>query len=133
MKLPCEVAGRTIVPAIRAMIARELIRAYGMRQREAAQLLGITQTAISKYAHNVRGTAVTSRLEEEIRSRIVETATLLAKRVLDGNALAIEICSACTALRSAGLMCDLCKRADPSIEVQRCTICRQESRSGQSE
>ena len=98
-----------------------------MRQQEAAQLLGITQTAVSKYTHNVRGIAGTSRLEEEIKSRIVETATLLAKRKLDGNSLAIEICSACTALRKAGLMCELCKRADPSIDVQRCVICKQVS------
>ena len=95
MKLPCEVAVKSVVPAIRALLAKELIETYGMKQREAANLLGITQTAVSKYAHHVRGRILLIEKEKKVETLITKTAALLANGNLNRTALALQICITC--------------------------------------
>ena len=48
MKLPCEEALWYVLPQIRSDLAREL------SQKEVADLLGITPSAVSQYAHKKR-------------------------------------------------------------------------------
>ncbi len=55
MLLPCEVAVKSVIPAIRSAIARELTESYGLKQKDVAELLGVTQTAVSKYTSHCRG------------------------------------------------------------------------------
>jgi predicted transcriptional regulator len=40
------------------MLAKKLIDRYSLKQQETANLLGITQAAISKYVRRVRGKAL---------------------------------------------------------------------------
>jgi len=54
MKLPCEEALWYVLPQIRADLARELIK-NGSSQKETAQLLGLTPSAVSQYLHKKRG------------------------------------------------------------------------------
>ncbi len=54
MKLPCEEALWYVLPQIRADIARELTRS-GSTQKEVAELLGLTPSAVSQYLHKKRG------------------------------------------------------------------------------
>jgi uncharacterized protein len=54
MKLPCEEALWYVLPQIRADLAREMINT-GSTQREAAELLGLTPSAVSQYLHKKRG------------------------------------------------------------------------------
>ncbi|MCK5562646.1 transcriptional regulator, partial [Candidatus Bathyarchaeota archaeon] len=58
MPMPCEVAVKSVVPAIRAGLAKELVQTHKLRQIDIANLLGITQTAVSKYTRDVRGRVV---------------------------------------------------------------------------
>src|SRR3989442_8511655 len=55
--IPCEIASKSVIPALRAMVARELIEEYGLKQEQVAVRLGVTQAAVSKYRHQVRGEA----------------------------------------------------------------------------
>jgi len=55
MLLPCEVAVKSLVPTIRSAAARELTQSYGFKQKDVANLLGVTQTAVNKYTRHVRG------------------------------------------------------------------------------
>ena len=123
MKLPCEIATRSVVPAIRALLAKELTETYGMKQREAANLLGITQTAVSKYTHHVRGSILSIDRQKEVKTQISETAALLAHDSLDRTALALQICATCRLVRKKRLMCELCKRVDPAIDTEHCNLC----------
>ncbi len=123
MKLPCEIAVKSVVPAIRALLAEELTETYGMKQREAASLLGITQTAVSKYTHHVRGRVLSIEKEQEVKTRIVKTAASLANGDLDRTALALEICAMCKFARKKRLMCKLCKQVDPTLETGQCRLC----------
>jgi predicted transcriptional regulator len=122
MKLPCEIAVKSVVPAIRARLAIELTQKHKLRQIETAKLLSITQTAVSKYAHYVRGN--TFRIDEEnVKKMITETATSLVQGSLNVTTLAQEICSACRLVREKGLMCQLCKSSNPTLDPEKCTVC----------
>ncbi|MCW4051581.1 MAG: transcriptional regulator, partial [Candidatus Bathyarchaeota archaeon] len=93
MNLPCEIAVKSVVPAIRALLARELVENYKLKQTEAAELLAITQTAVSKYTHHVRGSILPIEKEDEVRKRIIETAASVANGDLNYAALSLQICS----------------------------------------
>jgi predicted transcriptional regulator len=123
MKLPCEITAKSLVPAIRALLAKELIITHGMKQIEAANLLGITQTAISKYAHNVRGRVISIEEDKEITERIKKTATSITEKRLDRTEIAVEICYTCRLVREKRLMCSLCKQADKTMDIENCTLC----------
>ncbi len=127
MKLPCEVAVKSVVPAIRALLAKELTEVFGMKQTEAANLLGITQTAVSKYTHHVRGRVLSIESEKEVRVLISETAASLVNGNLDKTKLALQICSACRLVRVKGIMCRLCKRADSTLNIEQCKLCSMSS------
>lgn len=123
MKLPCEIAVKSVVPAIRALLAKELTETYGMKQREAANLIGITQTAISKYTHHVRGRVLRIEKEREVKTLIMKTSLSLANGKLDRTALALRICATCKLVRKKRLMCELCKRANPALNIEECRLC----------
>jgi len=54
MKLPCENAIWYTLPRIRADLAQELVR-QGISQKDVADKLGITPSAVSQYRHKKRG------------------------------------------------------------------------------
>ncbi len=129
MLMPCEVAVKSLVPSIRSAISRELIKTYGLKQKEVATLLGITQTAVSKYTTGVRGAVLKIEDVKEVQPMIMETVASLATGLLSKYELIGRLCTVCEIIRQKRLMCELCKRSDPSIDVQQCYVCSNESSS----
>jgi len=123
MSIPCEVAVKSVVPAIRASLAKELIQTHKLKQIDTANLLGITQTAVSKYARDVRGRAIELGKTEEIQQLIVEAARMLANSEISRRQLIANLCDICKLVRQKGLMCDLCRRSNLSLDVHQCRIC----------
>ena len=64
----------TLFPAIRAAIARKLINEHGMSQLKVAEILGITQSAVSQYLKSVRGKQILQNpeIEEKINRICIE-------------------------------------------------------------
>ena len=129
MSMPCEVAVKSVVPAIRAGLAKELIQTHKLKQSDTANLLGITQTAVSKYTRHVRGRVVKIEGVEEVQQIITETAKTLANGGIARRQLVIRFCEICKLVRQKGLMCELCKRSNPSIDIHQCFICKKPSDS----
>jgi len=104
------------------MVARELIEDYGMKQELVARRLGVTQAAVSKYRHQVRGEAIDLEAANEVRQISRDIASSLL-----GDPSPIEVsrkfCQACTDIRALGLMCETCRKVDPGWDVEHCTIC----------
>jgi uncharacterized protein len=120
--IPCEVAAKSVIPALRAMVARDLIEEYGMKQELVAERLGVTQAAVSKYQHQVRGEAVDLEASGEVRQMSRDLAATLA-RAPNPLDVSRQFCQACTDIRALGLMCETCRKVDPSWDVEHCTIC----------
>jgi predicted transcriptional regulator len=123
MTLPCEVAVKSVIPAIRSAIARELTQSYGLKQEEVAQLLGVTQTAVSKYTRHCRGAVLEVREVEGAQPVLKETVWSLANGEMDKYELAEKLCLVCRIIRKRGLMCKLCALSDPTIDSSKCTVC----------
>jgi uncharacterized protein len=47
MLLPSEIESKSLIPAIRAILSKRLIRDYDLKEETVAKLLGITQAAVS--------------------------------------------------------------------------------------
>ena len=123
MPVPCEIAVKSVIPAIRAYVAKELTQTHKMKQTKAAPILGITQTAISKYVGNVRGQAIRIDRDRHIRSMIDEIALKITNEEVDTPQVILSFCAVCKAVRESRLMCELCGRTDPTLDVKACTIC----------
>ncbi len=93
-----------------------------MKQEQIAGRLGITQAAVSKYRHQVRGDAIHLEAADEVRIMTRDIAATIAN---DPDPLEIsrKLCQACTDIRALGLMCETCRRVDPTWDVEHCTIC----------
>jgi predicted transcriptional regulator len=67
-----EDAAINLIPAIRALIARELKEKYHLTQEQIAKLLDITQPAVSQYLKEARGKKARKVERNEKIMRIVE-------------------------------------------------------------
>ncbi len=123
MSLPCELAVRSAVPAIRALIARKLSITYQMKQEDIAFLLGITQSAVSQYMRNARGKAIEIGGIEEVQALVESLADGLASDSLSKRQITRRYCEACQVIRQKRLLCSLHKRLDPNLKIEDCDSC----------
>jgi len=124
LRLPCEVAVRSLIPAMRASIAKELADQYGLKQHRIAELLNVTQAAISYYTREVRGAVVNIDRVGEVHQAVKDIAAALASGDWIAPDLMQRFCVACSAAREAGLICRLHKQMEPSIPLRECTVCK---------
>lgn len=124
MLVPCEVAVKCVLPVVRAMIAKELMTKYQLKQVEVAELLGVSQPAISLYFRKRRGKAINLENESDIVNLIENLAASLAKDNLPPKAFIVMFCEICRTIRAKGSMCKLHKIFDPAIDIEKCGICQ---------
>ena len=100
MRTVCETMALHFVPAVRSMIARDLIEGYKMTQKEAAKRLGMTQPAVSQYKKHLRGIR-TKMLErnDTVEKMVTRVSGLLAKNEIGPEEAALEICGICKYMR----------------------------------
>lgn len=125
MKPFCEVITSTVLPAIRSIITKELLSTYGLTQKQAADILGLTQPAISQYNRETRGFKV--RIIEK-QPRIMEMIDTLTKDIVrektDPRKIQAQFCKICKNIRESGTICHLHEEIYPSIAP--CTECPKE-------
>jgi len=125
MILPEELASKSVIPAIRALVVKRLVEEHGMTQQEAAKLLGVTQPAVSKYLHEKRGAAIKLNGIKEIDEATGEIAELVSSRKVPQIEVMSKIEAACDYVRRNRYMCDLHKKLEPSMDVNSCHVCEQ--------
>jgi len=121
--IPCEIAVKSVIPAIKAAIAKELVEKYSLKQNQVAEALGISQSAVSKYTRRVRGHVIEIGDIEEIQPLINNMINLF----INGNPKRAEFlslfCQTCMTIRKKVLMCQFCQKTDPKIEIEECGFC----------
>ncbi len=125
MILPEELASKSVIPAIRALVVKRLVEDHGMTQQEAAKLLGVTQPAVSKYLHEKRGAAIKLTGIKEIDIATNEIAEMVSSRKVRPIEVMSRIEAACDYVRRNRYMCDLHKKLEPSMDVNSCHVCEQ--------
>jgi predicted transcriptional regulator len=125
MILPEELASKSVIPAIRALIVKRLVEERGMTQQQAAKLLGVTQPAVSKYLHQKRGAAIQLNGIKEINEATDEIAEMVSTHKAEPIEVMSKIEAACDYVRRNRYMCDLHKKLEPSMDADSCHICEQ--------
>ena len=125
MILPEELASKSVIPALRALIVTRLVEDHGMTQQEAAKLLGVTQPAVSKYLHHKRGAAIRLHGIKQIDQATNEIAEMVSSRKVKPIEVMSKIEAACEYVRKNRYMCDLHKKLEPAMDVDSCHICEQ--------
>ena len=123
MLVPCEVAVKCVLPAVRAMLAKELMTKHNLKQAEAAKLLGVSQPAISLYSRKIRGKALDIENDHDIAKSIGNLADSLAKGGVSHKEFIPTFCEICRTIRAKGLLCKMHKTFDPSIDIETCELC----------
>ncbi|HVQ01233.1 MAG TPA: helix-turn-helix domain-containing protein [Candidatus Thermoplasmatota archaeon] len=85
------------IPVIRKEIAERMIKKYGLSQRETAEKLGITPSAVCQYISNKRG-------KIEIKDNgINKEITISAERIIQNGSdhLVIETCRICRLIQQS--------------------------------
>jgi len=93
----CEDVATNLLPTIRALIARELKDKYKLTQEKIAELLDITQPAVSQYIKESRGKQARKIEKNEEIMKLVEKVSL---RINNGDIKDKEI---------SKMFCEMCK------------------------
>jgi len=101
MAVPCEVANKYIIPALRSLIAKKLIYEYKFTQTSVAKRLGVTQAAISQYLYSKRGIKIADKMlsEPELRDKLEEIIKMIVKDDFTINDLISGVCEVCRIYR----------------------------------
>jgi len=122
MKPYCETVAQTVLPTLRALIAKDLMEKYKLTQEEAASKLGLTQSAISQYRRELRGSKIKTIEKDKV---ITDEIEIFANRIASGELNSLTaldaFCNICRIVRKRKLLCELHIKHFP--ELEKCTIC----------
>ncbi|MDQ3961969.1 MAG: transcriptional regulator [Thermoproteota archaeon] len=127
MLLPSEIEAKSLIPAVRAILAKKLIREYSLKEEDIAKDLGITQAAVSNYVRGTRGdTELISKLESvrEIMRMIDDIAKDLSTNKAYTPSTLAKFVGLCNYMRYTLIICDVHHSIEPNIDEQICEQCR---------
>lgn len=122
MQTPYEIASKSVIPAIRGIVARSLIE-RNMKQSDIAESLGITQPAVSKYFSEKRGKAIDFGRRGDVKKMAEVVADGIASRELTTVQVTNLIKNICDYVMRSGYMCELHYEIEPEIKDLNCKIC----------
>jgi predicted transcriptional regulator len=116
--MPQEIEVRYILPAIRRELAKIFIKEHKLSQKDAANILGLTEAAVSQYQHSKRAKEVvfSNDVVNEIR---VSADRILADKTKQRLIAEMYRISGLTRVRQ--ILCDI-HRAQ-SKDLESCNIC----------
>jgi predicted transcriptional regulator len=127
MLLPSEIESKLLIPAVRAILSKELITEKGLKEEEVARLLGITQAAVSNYLRGTRGdNELISKLVSlsEIMSMIKEISDdLSTNRAYTAKTLS-KFIALCNYMRYSLIICDAHHSLERNIDEKVCEQCK---------
>ncbi|HZA69438.1 MAG TPA: helix-turn-helix domain-containing protein [Nitrososphaeraceae archaeon] len=127
MLLPSEIESKLLIPAIRAILSKELVIEKGLKEEEVARLLGITQAAVSNYLRGTRGdNELISKLISlsEIMSMIKEISNdLSTNRAYTAKTLS-KFIALCNYMRYSLIICDAHHSLERNIDEKVCEQCK---------
>ena len=126
MLLPSEIESKSLIPALRAIIAKKLAVDHKIREDQISKMLGVTQAAISNYIRGTRGDPelIKKLLAEKQVSEIVDEIcdNLSTDRSYTPSTLA-KFIGLCNYIKSSLLICDIHHNLESDIDEAICKEC----------
>jgi predicted transcriptional regulator len=105
MKMYCETVAQVVLPTIRALVAKELMEKYNFTQQGVASKLGLTQSAVSQYMRNLRGSKIKIlESDKKISRQIEKFAGRIASGELDSSDNLVHFCNICKNIRKRNIL-----------------------------
>ncbi len=127
MLLPSEIEAKSLIPAVRAILAKKLIKEYSLKEEDVARVLGITQAAVSNYVRGTRGDVeLISKLESvrEVMRMIDDIAKDLSTNKAYTPSTLAKFIGLCNYMRYTLIICDVHHSIESNIDEQVCELCR---------
>lgn len=127
MLLPSEIEAKSLIPAVRAILAKKLIKEYSLKEEDVARVLGITQAAVSNYVRGTRGDIeLISKLESvrEVMRMIDDIAKDLSTNKAYTPSTLAKFVGLCNYMRYTLIICDVHHSIESNIDEQICEQCR---------
>lgn len=126
MLLPAEIETKTLIPALRAILAKKLMDKYNIQEEDISKMLGVTQAAISNYIRGTRGNPelITKLLSiKEVSEMIDEIASNLSTNMAYTPASLSKFIGLCNYIKSSLLICDIHHNLETNIDEAVCKEC----------
>ena len=126
MLLPAEIESKTLIPALRAILAKNLAENHDVREDEISKMLGVTQAAISNYIRGTRGDPelIKKLIAEKQVSEMIDDITnnLSSDKAYTPSSLS-KFISLCNYIKSSLLICDIHHNLESNIDDEICKEC----------
>ncbi len=126
MLLPAEIESKTLIPALRAIIAKKLAVDYNIREDVISKMLGVTQAAISNYIRGARGDPVLiGKLlsQEKVSDMIDELCYNLSSDMAYTPSSLSKFIGLCNYIKSSLLICEIHHNIETNIDEEICKEC----------
>lgn len=126
MLLPAEIESRTLIPALRAILAKKLAEDHKIREDEISKMLGVTQAAISNYIRGTRGDPVLIEkllADTQVAKLVNELSSSLASDMAYTPSSLAKFIGLCNYIKTSLLICDIHHKLESNIDEKICKEC----------
>jgi len=126
MLLPAEIESKSLIPALRAILAKKLAEDHKIREDEISRMLGVTQAAVSNYIRGTRGDPeLIKKLLSEVQvAKMIDelSDSLSSDRAYTPSSLS-KFIGLCNFIKSSLLICDIHHNLESDIDEKVCKEC----------
>ncbi len=126
MLLPAEIESKSLIPALRAILAKKLANDHKIREDEISRMLGVTQAAVSNYIRGTRGDPeLIKKLlsEKQVAKMIDELSDSLSSDMAYTPSSLSKFIGLCNFIKSSLLICDIHHNLETDIDEKVCKEC----------
>ena len=126
MLLPAEIESKSLIPALRAILAKDLANKYNIREDEISKMLGVTQAAVSNYIRGTRGDPklIEKLLEDkQVAVMINDISDSLSSDKAYTPSNLSKFIGLCNYIKSSLLICDIHHNLETNIDDEICKEC----------
>ena len=126
MLLPAEIESKSLIPALRAILAKDLANNHHIREDEISKMLGVTQAAISNYIRGTRGDPklIEKLLEDkQVTDMLNDISDSLSTDKAYTPSNLSKFIGLCNYIKSSLLICDIHHNLESDIDDEICKEC----------
>ncbi len=126
MLLPAEIESKSLIPALRAILAKKLAEDHSIREDEISKMLGVTQAAVSNYIRGTRGDpSLIAKLlaEKQVATLINELTDNLSSDMAYTPSSLSKFIGLCNYIKSSLLICEIHHNLESDIDEKVCKEC----------
>ena len=126
MLLPAEIESKSLIPALRAILAKQLAKKHLIHEDQISKMLGVTQAAVSNYIRGTRGDPklIEKLLAEKQVSEMIHDISdnLASDRAYTPSSLS-KFIGLCNYIKTSLLICDIHHNLESDIDDEVCKEC----------